>query len=163
MAQSDHPGWWTRRIAHPIRVQLTQGITVEKIALTISLGLTLGIFPILGATSLLSGLAAWAWRLNQPIIQGITVLSFPLQVILLIPFYRAGEWLFGASPVPLSIPLIIQRFFEDTGLFFRDYGMTGLRGIAVWVLLAPLAGTVLFFALKPSLKTMADGVRKLRV
>ena len=41
-------------------------------------------------------------RLNQPLIQAVNFLAYPLQLALLIPFLRAGEWLFGAPHTPLS-------------------------------------------------------------
>jgi len=52
--------FWQRRIITPIANQIRQGITPEKIALTIALGLLLSVFPILGATTILCGLAAFA-------------------------------------------------------------------------------------------------------
>ena len=148
-------GFWQRRICGPVVAQLTQGISVGKIALTISLGFTLGIFPILGATSVLSGIAAWILKLNQPIIQSVTVLTFPLQCLALLPFYRAGEWLFREPSIPLSIPMIIIRFFEDTGKFFLDYGMTGLRGIVVWGMIAPITYFVVFSSVHHPLRALA--------
>ena len=82
--------WWQRRVVAPIVQQLRQGITPQKIALTLALGGVLGIFPILGATTLLCGIAGVWLRLNQPIIQLVNYLVYPLQIALLIPFYRAG-------------------------------------------------------------------------
>jgi len=150
-----HPGWWQRRIAGPIRQQLTQGITPDKIALTLALGCTLGIFPILGSGFLLCGVAAWALKLNQPIIQATGTLTYPLQLLLLIPFYRSGEWLSGAPAIPLSIPVLIGRFFENVPLFLREYGMTGVRGILVWSLTAPFVLTALYFSLRSLLRRIA--------
>lgn len=152
-------GFWQRRIRRPVVQQLTQGISAEKIALTLTLGITLGIFPILGSTSLLSALAAWLLRLNQPIIQTVTILTFPLQCLLLLPFYRAGETLFGVPAIPLSIPLIIQRFFENTGQFMLDYGMTGVRGIVVWALIAPPLGALLYVVLRKPMRALAARLR----
>ena len=49
--------FWKRRVVTPLIAQLKQGVTPEKLALTVALGLVLGIFPILGATTLLCGAA----------------------------------------------------------------------------------------------------------
>jgi uncharacterized protein (DUF2062 family) len=154
-AAKDRAGFWQRRILGPVVAQLTQGISAGRISLTISIGVTLGIFPILGATAILGGITAWMLKLNQPILHGIASLVFPLKCLLLLPFYRAGEALFGVPSIPLSIPLIISRFFEDTGKFFQDYGMTGVRGIVVWGLIAPVIGLLLYYALHPPLRAMA--------
>ncbi len=156
---TERAGFWQRRIRGPVVAQLTQGISAGRISLTISLGFTLGVFPILGATAILSAIAAWMLKLNQPIIQAVAALTFPLKCLLLLPFYRAGESLFGVPAIPLSIPMIINRFFEDTGKFFLDYGMTGVRGIIVWALIAPVAGLIVFYALHPPLRAMARRLR----
>ena len=149
--------WAHRRILAPILGQLRQGITPEKIALTLALGGVIGIFPILGATTLLCGMVGFWLRLNQPIIQLVNYLVYPVQVLLLIPFYRAGEQLFGAEPVPIfSVTDLMTRFQAGPLQFFADYGMVGVYGIVVWCLIAPPAITVAYFILKPLLKTLSS-------
>ena len=144
--------WWQRRVVAPVVAQLKQGITPEKIALTLALGGVLGIFPILGATTLLCGVAGVWLRLNQPLIQLVNYLVYPLQLLLLIPFYRAGERLFGAEPVPIvDGPGLIARFGESPWQFLLDYGRVGLYGIAVWCLVAPLLAALAYALLKPVL------------
>jgi uncharacterized protein (DUF2062 family) len=147
--------FWQRRVRDPIVAQLTQGITPEKIALTVAIGSGVALFPILGTTTLLCFLVALALRLNQPIIQGTGTLAYPLQLVLLLPFYRAGESLFSAPAIPLSIPQLLYRFFEDTPRFLQEYGMTGVRGIFVWSLLAPVGWAALYFSLRPLLRRWA--------
>jgi uncharacterized protein (DUF2062 family) len=150
--------FWQRRVVAPITVQLRQGITAEKIALTVALGLVLGVFPILGSTTLLCALAGFVWQLNQPIIHLVNYVAYPLQLALIIPTYRAGEMLFRQTPVPLSIPLLFERFRADFWQFLKDYGMVALQGIAVWCLLAPFVAAALYFLLRPPLRTLARRV-----
>lgn len=152
--------FWQRRVVTPIVAQLRQGITPEKIALTIALGVVLGIFPILGSTTLLCGLAAVAWRLNQPIIQLVNYFTYPLQLALIIPIYRGGEMLFRQTPVPLSIPFLFERFKADIGQFLRDFGMIAVQGIFVWCLLAPVLVGMLYFALRPILRGLETRLQK---
>ena len=60
VAVTRHEGvrsFWHKRIVGPIVAQLRQGIAPEKVALTIALGMVLGVFPILGSTMLLCALA----------------------------------------------------------------------------------------------------------
>ena len=149
---------WTRRVVTPLVNQLRQGITPEKIALTIALGLVLGIFPIIGATTILCGLAAVQLRLNQPIIQLVNYVAYPLQLLALIPFYRAGETLFGRPHLSLSIPMLIESFRADTGKFFRDFGRVGIQGIVVWSLIAPIIAAVVYFSVRPALRALARGI-----
>lgn len=149
-------GLWQRRIVAPLVAQLRQGITPEKIALTVALGAVLGLFPILGATTLLCGLAAAWLRLNQPIIQLVNYGLSPLQLLCLLPFYRAGETLFGQPPVPIfSVSELLARFEAGPLRFLADYGMVGLYGIVVWALLAPALVAALYFGLRGPLRRLA--------
>ena len=147
--------WLRRRIVAPVLAQLKQGATPEKLALTVALGFALGVFPILGSATLLCGLAAWALRLNQPVIQLVNYLAYPAQLALLIPTYRAGSDLFGIPHIPLSISFILERFRADVGQFFTDFGMIAVRGIVVWALVAPLAVALVYFTLRPVLRRAA--------
>ena len=58
--------WWKRWFIHPILKQLTQGISADKIAWTIAVGCSLGIFPIMGTTSLVCFAAASVETYRQP-------------------------------------------------------------------------------------------------
>lgn len=152
---------WQRRIVAPIVAQLRQGITPEQIALTLALGGVLGIFPILGATTALCAAAGIWLRLNQPLIQLVNYLVYPLQLLLLIPFYRAGERLFGAEPVPiLDVPDLIARFGADPWRFLLDYGLVGLYGIAVWCAVAPPLAALAYRLLKPALVALKPANRR---
>ena len=159
-ATAPRESFWQRRIVAPIAAQLQQGITPEKIALTVALGIVLGTFPILGSTTLLCGIAAATFRLNQPIIQLVNYFVYPLQLVLVIPFYRAGETLFGKDHIPLSIPLLFQRFGADAWQFVKDFGMIAVHGIIVWTLLAPLCIATFYFLTRPPLRGLALKLRR---
>ena len=153
--------FWRRRVVAPITAQLRQGITPEKIALTLALGGVLGIFPILGTSTALCALAGFWLRLNQPIIQLVNYLMYPLQIILLLPFYRAGEKLFGQPPVPIfSVGELLERFSAGPWQFLVDYGRVGLYGIVVWLLLAPLLVAAGYFILAPLLRRLQRGAQR---
>ncbi|MGQ0528278.1 MAG: DUF2062 domain-containing protein [Panacagrimonas sp.] len=153
--------WWQRRVLAPILGQLRQGITPQQIAFTIAAGTVIGIFPILGTTTLLCAVFGLTLRLNQPIIQLVNYLVYPLQIALLFPFYRAGEWLFQQDPVPfLSITELAQRFSTDPLQFMLDYGLVALFGVVVWLLTAPLLFAALYFALRTPIQALASGLRR---
>ena len=155
IAPTTRESFWKRRIVTPLVVQLKQGVTPEKLALTVALGLVLGIFPILGATTLLCGAAAIALRLNQTVIQLVNYFAYPVQLALIIPIYQAGEKVFGNAPIPLSIPLIFERFRADFGQFLRDFGMIAVQGIVVWCILAPVLVAGIYFTTRPLLRRLA--------
>lgn len=152
----------TRRVAALVARQLTQGVTPERLALTIALGLVIGVFPVLGATTVLCGIAAAALGLNQPVIQLANYVAYPAQLVGLIPFYRAGETLFHRPHLPLSIPLLVERFRGNTGKFFADFGVIAVDGIVVWCLVAPFVAAAVYYLLRPSLRRLARRARDRR-
>lgn len=155
-AAPPRPGFWRRRLLDPLRAQLRQGVAPGPLALTVALGLVVGIVPVLGVTTVACGLLAVWLRLNQPVIQLVNYLVYPLQIALLLPFLRAGEWLFGTAPLPLlSVADLTARFQADAGQFFLDYGRLGLCALAVWALLAPGLIALIYALTKPLLRRLS--------
>jgi uncharacterized protein (DUF2062 family) len=152
--------FWRRRVLDVILAQLKQGTTPQKISLTIALGVTLGIFPILGTTTLLCLLVGLWLKLNQPIIQMVNYLVYALQLGLILVFVRVGEFVAHAAPVNFSFPVMVRKFHESPREFFREFGMTGVHGIVGWLLVAPFVAVLLYFILLPLLKKLAGTNRK---
>ncbi len=75
----------------------------ESIALSVALGVVLGVFPVFGCPTIFCALAALALGLNLPAIQAVNYLAYPLQFILLVPFIRLGGWLFRFTPGPPNL------------------------------------------------------------
>src|SRR5580698_196473 len=86
-----HHSWIYRRIALPILALLRMGASPEKLAWSLSVGFIIGINPILGSTTVLCLLVAFIFRLNVAASQIGNHLTYPLQVLLLIPFIRLGS------------------------------------------------------------------------
>jgi uncharacterized protein (DUF2062 family) len=147
--------FWRKRVISVITAQLVQGISPAKISLTIALGLNLGIFPILGATTLLCAIAGFWLKLNQPVIQLVNWIASPLQLTLILVFVRLGEWLTRAPHLQLSIPLLVRKFQDSPMNFLREFGLTGLHGIIAWLLVAPFLTALLYGALLPPLRKLA--------
>jgi uncharacterized protein (DUF2062 family) len=101
-------GFLYRKLVRPLVDLLRQGVSPEKIALSVALGVTLGVFPVLGSTTALCALAAFALQLNLPAIQLVNYFVYPLQIALLIPFFRLGEKLFRAHICPFLRPRFMR-------------------------------------------------------
>ena len=147
--------FWQRRVFDPVVAQLTQGITPEKIALTIAVGSTLALFPILGTTTLLCLLVGIVLRLNQPIIQAVNYLCTPIHLPLIWWMVRTGEWLFGEPHRPFRMRLLANLLWEDPVQFLRVFGVTGLHAIVVWAILAPFWALLIYHIMLPLLREMA--------
>jgi len=144
-----------RRVVRPILDLLRQGITPEKIALSIAIGLVLGVFPALGWTSLLCLIVAVRLRLNVPAMQLVNYLAYPLQLALLIPFLRAGEILFRAPRLSLSLSQIFTMVHDGVWHAIKTLWVVTFHAIAVWAILAPMAIYLIYNILATVLRRVA--------
>jgi len=83
-----------RRVIKPLMRLFRQGITPEKLALSLALSAALAVIPAFGWSVGLCGLAGLALGLNLPAMQAVNYFLYPAQVALLLPFFRLGEKLF---------------------------------------------------------------------
>ena len=123
----------------PLLRLLRQGLSPEKLALSIAVGIALGVFPVLGTTTLLCALAAILFRLNVPAMQLVNYLVFSLQLALLIPFIRLGECLYGADRVPLSLGQVQNMFRHYPAQALAILAASLLHATTAWFLIAPFA------------------------
>lgn len=152
-------GFLRRRIAIPILDLLRQGITPEKIALSIALGVTLGVTPVLGSTSLLCFLAAVVFHLNVPAIQLVNYFVYPLQFALLIPFIRMGEWIFAARPASISVAQILNLIRTDAWSAIATLWTATMHALVAWLALGSLASLVIYLLLTPALRRLSATLR----
>jgi uncharacterized protein (DUF2062 family) len=152
--------FWQRWLVDPIVRQLTQGVTPRKIALSLAVGSSLALFPILGTTTALCVLAGILLGLNQPIIQGINALCTFVYFPLIVAFVRLGDRLTGAAPSSLDIPAMISMFSHHPRQFFREFGVTGLHAILGWAVVAPLWIAGVYLLSLPPLRAAARKVRR---
>lgn len=156
---------WERRVRDPIVVQLTQGITPEKIALTIAAGSAAALFPIFGVTSILCFIVAVVLRLNQPIIQILNQLLLPVHVAAILLCIRLGEALFRVPAVerlilnPRRIHLQYFAHFwshpvHSLTYYVKDNGDSVLYSIVAWALLLPLYVPLVYFAVRPLMRSI---------
>ena len=145
-------GFLHRRLFRPVLDLLKQGVTPEKLALSLALGAVLGVFPALGWTTMLCAIAAFALGLNLPAIQIVNYFVYPLQIALLIPFFRLGEKLFRAPHLPISVSQIYAMAHANLWGAIKFLWSTTWHAIVVWALLAPLVTTAVYFTLTPLLR-----------
>ena len=144
-----------RRLITPLLALLRQGVTPEKLALSLSLGTAIGLVPVLGISTALCAMAAVFLKLNMPAIQLVNYLLTPLQLILIIPQLRFGEMLANAPRFPITL---------DAGLALLSHGAINAVQILAtaivhatlgWIVLAPLLAFVLYRLLAPALRHLA--------
>jgi uncharacterized protein (DUF2062 family) len=141
--------WLRRRLLGPLLGLLKQGMSPERLALCVAIGIVIGNIPILGLSTALCALIALVFRLNLPAMQIVQALMAPTQLLLIIPFVRLGEWVLRAPHQPLSI---------QAGLALLSHGV-GHAVVVLWdailhagfafLLVAPLAIFILYKILIP--------------
>lgn len=141
--------FWQRRVRDPIVAQLTQGITPEKIALTIAVGSAFALFPVLGTTTLLCFLVAWGLRLNQPIVQLINQALWPAHLPAIVLCIRLGEKIFGAPHVRPSFRAMHNLLWSDPEQFFRRFGLTLMYAIVAWAIITPFYIAIVYYIALP--------------
>jgi uncharacterized protein (DUF2062 family) len=148
------PGYrsrFTQWIVAPLNAELMRGAAPDKLAWTIAVGVVLGIFPIMGSTTLLCILVSFFLRLNQIVVQVFKSLVYPLHLALILVFIRLGEKLNGAPMITLSVPQLVARFKENPMNFAREFGLAAWHGITAWALIAPLLAVLIKLAVLPAL------------
>jgi len=137
------------KILSLINARLKEGMSCSKLSVCLALGVVLGIFPVIGTTTLLCTLAAFAFRLNLPIIQLVNYAVYPLQLVLLAFFYEAGSRLFtGKSSLYAGSEMIELLRTDLWGSLTAFWDLT-LYAASTWLFISPLLLFVLYGVLKP--------------
>ena len=157
------PGFRSIKIMGSIHHFLKQGLSCEKLAFSIALGITLGTFPVLGVTTVLCMLAAFAFRLNLPVIQFANYFVYPLQIVLLVPYYRLGGLVFNARQnfdFNTLKKVLTQSTPQETITMLLD---STLNAIGAWLIISPLALALLYTGLKPILIRFKSSSARLKL
>jgi uncharacterized protein (DUF2062 family) len=145
-------GFFHDRMVRPILDLLRQGVTPEKIALSVALGAALGVIPALGWSTTLCAIAAIVFQLNLPAIQIVNYFMYPAQIALLVPFFRLGERLFRAPHFPISVSQIYAMFHASTWNAIKLLWTTIWHALMVWGMMAPVFVGLLYVILTPVLR-----------
>ncbi len=144
------------KLLNLIKSLLKEGMSLKKISFCIALGVALGIFPVLGTTTLLCTVAAISLRLNFPAIQVVNYGVYPLQLVLLAPFYSAGTWLFGDENWAFIGENLTEMLTTDFwGNVSRIWDMT-LYAVLIWLIVSPFLVLLLYNLLKPVIRGLAS-------
>ena len=92
-----------QRVVAPVVLQLRQGVTPEKLALSLALGVVVSVMPVLGITTLFALALSAVLRLNHVAVVAANYAAYPLQIVLFIPFFKMGAWVTRGPPVPFSL------------------------------------------------------------
>lgn len=133
-----------RKLVQPVLDLLTQGVTPEKIALSLTIGAIAGTFPLLGTTTTICTLLAIVLGLNLPAIQLANYAVYPVQLLLLLPAIRVGEKLTHSAPLTLSLAQITAMVRADRWFAARTLWHSAEHALIGWTLFAIPAAVVFY-------------------
>jgi Uncharacterized protein conserved in bacteria (DUF2062) len=116
-----------------------KGLSAEKAAAIVVLGLVLGTFPAPGCPTILCALASLVLGLSFPALQLVNQLSLPLQIAILVPCVRLGSRIL-VSPHGLATSVTLKL------------GASALQAIAGWFCICVPCGVLLYLALASALR-----------
>ena len=151
--------WLYRRILEPLLALLRQGISPDRLALCVAIGVVVGNIPILGISTLLCAAIALAFRLNLPAIQIVQALMAPTQILLILPFVRLGEWILRVPPQPLSIEKALELVAHGAGYAIAALWDAILHAGFAWILVAPFAVLLFYKLLSPVFERAAAQIK----
>jgi uncharacterized protein (DUF2062 family) len=125
---------------------ITYSLSPHGFALSFTVGLACGLFPVIGLTTILSALAALIFRCNMWVVQAVNWLAASLQIIMIIPFIRMGELISGKEN---SIVATSGFQFVFSGNWKKSIGVVleaQTYAIVAWLLLIiPLGFAIYHF------------------
>ena len=141
-----------RRLTAPLLALMRQGVTSEKLALSLSLGTAIGLIPILGVSTALCAVMAVFLKLNMPAIQLVNYLLTPLQLILIIPLLRLGELLVNAPRFPVTPDSALALLSHGTVNAVQVLATAIMHATLAWFVLAPVVALLLYPNIEPPLR-----------
>lgn len=133
-----------------------QGLSPKHLIQSIIVSGALSIIPILGVTTFILTTLSLKKKMNLPIMMAISYLMWPIQILLIIPFIRVGEFIFSVPSSHHTAEEIINSFRNN---FFQTLSYLSfelLCGLGGWLFtVVPISiGTyiLLLFFLKRATK-----------
>lgn len=111
-----------------------QGLSPLLLSESIIVSGVFSIIPILGVSTFILTTLSIKRKLNLPIMMAISYLMWPVQILLIIPFIRIGEFIFSVPPSHHTVEEIISSFQNS---FFQTLGHLSfelLCGLGGWFL-----------------------------
>ncbi len=106
---------------------------------TAALGFGIGMFPLLGVTTLMCAIIAKMFRLKQGPIQFGNYAALPFQIVLIIPFLRLGERLLGAERFTFDFGALMRSMPNVPESMQRAVVYAQWHMIVGWAVVAPVA------------------------
>ena len=149
--------WFRRQLFDPFLGLLRSGLSPAQLALTVALGMALGVAPLFGLTTLLCAAVALRLRLNVAAMQLAAHLMTAFQVALAIPLLRAGAMLMGQGHAVENLSLASTHRLIDQqgwGAVARLLWRAELGALLIWAMVSAPVVAGLYFGLRVVFRRM---------
>jgi len=153
-------GYYHHKILNPLVNFLKEGLSPEKLALSVALGFTIGIIPVLGITTLMCAFVAVIFRINMPAIQLVNYFVYPVQLILFIPLLKFGASIFNSEGLIFSISFIKQMLQHDFWMAAQLFWKANLGAVILWFAISPVIIAIIYYSVLPVFKKFVPDTLK---
>ena len=140
--------WLKRYLLDPLLALLRQGVSPRRLALCTAI------------STVLCTIIALTFRLNLPAMQLAQGAMAPLQLLLIIPYVRLGEWLLRAPRQPLSIKASLALLSEGAGHAIVVLWDAIVHASVAFALVAPVATFILYRLFIPVFERAAARIKR---
>ncbi len=131
-----------------IRNTLKQGIDPHHLALTCILPVLIGLIPVWGVSSLLLTFLALRFKLNLVLIQLLSWLMTPLQLVAMYFFFQKGNEMMGEQAKPIDFAML-QAIWQTGWLHTLHFiYQMHVYAFLLWLVSASIAGLLFYPILK---------------
>ncbi|MCL6258246.1 DUF2062 domain-containing protein [Aquiflexum sp. TKW24L] len=148
-----------RNLDQKFKGLLKQGLAPKELAFSISVAILIGIFPIYGSTTVLLAFLALRLKLNLPIMIAISYILTPVQIFLIIPFARVGEFLFGYESIGMDLESLQRAFSEGIVTALSQYSGRLVLAVGGWAIVSIPLSVVIYIILFQIFRAMRQ-IRK---
>jgi hypothetical protein len=109
-----------------------QGLTPKELSQSIIVSGLIAIIPVLGVSTFMITTVSLKWKLNLPVMIALSYLMWPVQILMIIPFIRIGEFIFSVSPNHYTVEEIISSFQSSFFKTLSHLSFELLCGLGGW-------------------------------
>ncbi len=140
-----HYNKFRNKILIPFKVIPKEGLSNEKIAMSLTIGVVSGFFPVVGGTTAIGFALLMIMKQNIAVVQAVNWIMAPLQLVTVIPFMRLGSSVFMKDHVSITIRQIVHAFEPGFWSGLKTVGMLHFYGVLAWTIIALPAGFLVYF------------------
>lgn len=115
---------------------LKQGLTPKELSQSIIVSGLISTIPILGVSTFMITTVSLKRKLNLPVMISLSYLMWPVQILLIIPFIRVGEFVFAVPRHHHTVEEILSSFQNSFFQTLSQLSFELLCGLGGWLLTA---------------------------